>query len=94
MKIKIEYAKQQYTIDADGTCYTVLRNGVNTDKKSVNYGNPTEANLGYYTTMPNAIKKIIKDGIGSSQEEITLKQYVTIIEDAHRLISEQLEGVS
>lgn len=94
MKIKLEYSNTNYTIDADGTSFTLARHGFNTDKKSANFGNPTETVLGYFSTMPSAINKVIKDGLGSLQEEITLKQYVTMIENANKLIEEQLRVVA
>jgi len=91
MKIKIEYSNTQYTIDADGTCFTVIRHGFNTDKDSKNFGNPTETTFGYFSKMENAIKRIIKDGIGSRDEVASLQEYVNIIKDANAFIGAQLQ---
>lgn len=93
MTIKITYAGTDYSIHLDGTCYTLVRHGINTDKKSAKYGQPTEYNLGYFTSFPNSVHKIVKDGLGSSEEVLTITEFIGRYEAAKEAINEQLKEV-
>lgn len=94
MKIKITHGGTDYTINNDGYSFTVIRHGINQNKDGKNYGEPTESVLSYPTTLSGAVSRILKDQIGSSEEVVTLKEYVERVEAANAEIKAQLEGVA
>lgn len=94
MKIKITHGGTDYTINNDGYSFTVIRHSIIQDKKSANFGKPTDTTLSYPTSLAGAVSRIIKDTIGSSDEVVTLKEYCERVEAANADIRQQLEGVA
>ena len=92
MRISFTINKTNYTIDADGSQYTLIRHGVNQDKKSTNFGNPTETQIGYYSQIVNGLNRAVKDELGSQPDEIDLKEFLIRYESAMESIRNQIGG--
>jgi len=62
--------------------YDLIQHGTVTTEGSKNYGQPTETNLGYCTTMSSALNKLIRDSFADADEVLTIKEYVKRLETA------------
>lgn len=50
----------RFYIDANNNCYTLKEKTTIQDKESENYGKEIYKDLGYYTTLENCLKGILK----------------------------------
>lgn len=82
MRVEIKFAKANYAVDVTDDSYNAIKLGTVEDKNSKNFGNPKETILGYCVSMPSALNKIIKNGLASQDEVITLQEYTLRIERA------------
>ena len=82
MKININFGDNNYTIDITNTSYDLIKNSTNTTEGSKNFGNPTQTNIGYCTTMSAALNRLIRDTFADSDEVLTIKEYVERLEVA------------
>ena len=92
MTIKLSCAGTDYSIEADGLNFTLIRHGVN-NAEGPNFGKETTVTVGYYSNVPSAIKKILKDMAGNSDDTVTLAEYVQRIEEAGNNLAEQLSSI-
>lgn len=90
MRINFKIQDTGYSLDADGSQYTLIRHGFNQDKKSANFGNPTETQIGYYSQVTHALNRAVKDELGSQPDEIDLKEFLSRYESAMEAINIQL----
>ena len=82
MKIEINYGGNQYSINVTNVSYDLIKHGTVTTEGSKTYGQPTETNLGYCTTMSAALNKLIRDSFADADEVLTIKEYVKRLENA------------
>lgn len=82
MKVEIKFGGKEYAINVTETSYDLLVYGTVTDKNSKNFGNKTETNLGYCTSMSSALNKLIRSAHASNEDVVDLKEYVLRIERA------------
>lgn len=82
MKIEINYAGNKYAINITDQSYDLVKYGTVTDKKSKNFGNETETNLGYYTSVGTALNGLIRNAFAGSNEVLNIKEYASRIESA------------
>lgn len=80
-----------YVILVDTLNYTPCRDIRKTDKK----GNPIYKNLGYYTTLEYALKRIIKDMNDRAFEADTysLQEALEIIKQSNKVFTDMLREV-
>jgi len=90
MRINFTISDTKYSLDADGSQYTLIRHSSNQDKKSANFGKPTETQIGYYSQVNHAINRAVKDQLGSQPDEVSLKEFLDRYESATGAISIQL----
>jgi len=90
MKINFKIQGTPYYIDADGSCYTLYAIGVNRDKDSKKFGEPTERFIGHYTKIVNGLNRAVQTELGNSIEEIDLKEFLLRYESAMESISNQI----
>ena len=90
MRINFVISETKYSLDADGSQYTLIRHGFNQNKKSVHFGNPTETQIGYYSQIKNALNRAVKDELGSQPDEISLREFLNRYESSTESISTQL----
>ena len=83
---------ENYCIDVDEQCYTVNFDKHQTDKK----GNHVYVTVGYYGTLENAIKGVIKDMNKKQLKdgEHTLKEALTIVKENNNKFTELLREVT
>lgn len=93
MKITFTVGAVNYTADLDGSSYTLIRHGINQDKESKNFGEPTEISIGYFTVLGNAVNKALQDSFGSQEESVTLKGFCERVENARAEISKQIGNI-
>lgn len=94
MIIQINYGDNKYSIKVESTQYVLVKHGVNNSKKSENFGQETEKELGYFSKMSNAVNKLIQDTFGDSEEILSLKEYTERVEAAYAQIKEQVDIIS
>lgn len=92
MRINFTISNTKYSLDADGSQYTLIRHSSNQDKKSKNFGKPTETQIGYFSQVKLALNRAVKDELGNSPDEIDLKEFLERYESAMEAISIQLGG--
>lgn len=91
MKITFTISGTNYSIDADGNQYVLIRHGVT--QKGDKKGSPTETALGYFSQIKNALNTAVKSEFGSQPDEITLKEFLERYESAMASIHEQIGEV-
>jgi hypothetical protein len=91
MRINFTISGTKYSLDADGSQYTLIRHGVNS-KEGDNLGKPTETQIGYYSQVNHALNRAVKDELGSQPDEIDLKEFLSRYESAMESISNQIGG--
>jgi len=90
MTIKFTVSGTNYSLELDGSQYTLNRHSINQDKESKNFGNETVTALGYYSQIKNALNKAVKTELGSSTDEIDLKEFLIRYEGSMDAVSKQL----
>lgn len=80
MTINLKYAGQSFRIKCERYQYVPVKVGINQTETSKNFGKETERDLGYHSSLGNAIEDIIKEGNGDSSETLTLREYVQQVE--------------
>ena len=93
MKIKFDYAGTTFTIRVDANQYTLAKVLINQDKKSKNFGKETETDLGYFQEIEHAISKIMKVGMGNSNEDFGFASFVKYLEDYKKELTETLSVI-
>jgi hypothetical protein len=91
MRINFTINGTKYSLDADGSQYSLIRHGINT-KDGENLGKPTETQLGYYSMIKNGLNRAVQTELGSSIEEIDLKEFLLRYEACMSEISNQIGG--
>lgn len=76
MRIEIQLQKAKYAVDVTDESYNVVKIGNVEDKKSKNFGNQKETNLGYCVNMASALNTIIKNKMASEDEVVSLNEYI------------------
>jgi len=89
MRITFTINETKYSLDADGSQYSLIRHGINT-KDGENFGKPTETQLGYYSMIKNGLNRAVQAELGSSPDEIDLKEFLIRYESAMESISNQI----
>jgi hypothetical protein len=89
MRITFTINETKYSLDLDGNQYSLVRHGINT-KDGENLGKPTETQLGYYSQIKNGLNRAVQTELGSSIEEIDLKEFLLRYESAMESISNQI----
>lgn len=92
MRINFTISDTKYSLDADGSQYTLIRHSSNQDRNSANFGKPTETQIGYYSQVNHALNRAVKDELGSQPDEVSLKEFLERYESAMEAISIQLGG--
>lgn len=90
MRINFTISGTKYSLDADGSQYTLIRHSSNQDKNSKNFGNPTETQIGYYSQIKHALNRAVKDNLGSQPDEVSLKEFLDRYESYMEAINMQL----
>ena len=91
MRITFKINETKYSLDADGSQYTLIRHGVNS-KDGDNLGKPTENQIGYYSQVNHALNRAVKDELGSQPDEIDLKEFLVRYELAMESVNDQIGG--
>ena len=76
MRIELEYGGKPFAIVFDGLQYTPR------ELKKTEKGDVNEDILGFCQGFGNAIDRIVKTGLGESEETLSLKQFVERYEAA------------
>lgn len=84
MTITFEFRDKSWEIEYDGTTFVPKQN---TETKK---GDQRVVSLGYFTNLGQAIKKIVGETLGSSQETIPLAVFVDRYECAVKELREML----
>lgn len=90
MNITFNISGTKYSIDLDGTTYTLSRIGINQAKDSKNFGEETTIQLGYFSQLKSALNKAVKDELGMQPDEVTLKEFLTRYEASNEAIMAQI----
>jgi len=93
MKIKFDYAGTIFTIRVDANQYTLAKVLINEDKKSKNFGKETEHDLGYFQEIEHAISKIMKVGMGTSDDEVSYGMFLKHLVDYKLKLAETLSVI-
>lgn len=93
MRIAIDLNGNKYAIEVDGNCFTAIKFGINQDKDSKNFGKETEIQLGYFSKLYNAALRCAREEIAQSNDIVSLKEFVAIVEANNNQLREQLESV-
>ena len=89
MRITFTINGTKYSLDADGSQYSLIRHGINT-KDGDNLGKPTETQLGYYSQIKNGLNRAVQTELGSQPDEIDLKEFLFRYESAMESIINQI----
>jgi len=76
MTIELTLSGKKYTIQADTSQYVPQSYRTNQDENSPNFGKESSLDLGYYTSLPNAINRLIREDLCSNEDEITLTAFI------------------
>lgn len=90
MRITFEHKGKDYVIDYDGTTFTPRRayQSENSQGEMVD----REKDLGYFSYLGNAVKKIVGSALGESDETVTLADFVERYESAVKELKDLLES--
>lgn len=89
MRTNFKINETNYSVDLDGTQYTLVRHGIN-QAKGENLGKPTEIAIGFYSQIKSALNRAVKDELGNQPDEITLKEFLDRYEGAMESIIQQI----
>lgn len=92
MDITIKYNNKDFLIEVDGNQFTAVRLNTN-QSKGKNFGQQTKIFLGHYTKLAHAIRKIIQEEMASSEEQISLIEFIKRYEDATKEILDQTKNI-
>lgn len=81
MEIKLEIQDKVYTIEVEPSCFTAYIHGKAQSGK--NAGKETKNALGFFSTISNAVRKIVQNHHSELDEVITLQEYATRVEEAY-----------
>ena len=91
MEIGLKLNGTQYGILVESNQYIPVRYSVNEDEKSKNYGTTKSVHLGYVSSLQNACKFIIRDKLASSEDKVSLSEFVNRVEELNNELTEQLK---
>lgn len=90
MTITFEFRDKSWEIEYDGTSFIPKHKREGKNKKGETI--QAEDTLGYFTNLGQAIKKIVGETLGSSQETIPLAVFVDRYESAVKELKNMLES--
>lgn len=85
MNIELTLGTEKYVIEVEPSSFNASK--VGTSSKT---GKPTLSSIGYFSTMPAAVKKITQSHLSELDEVITLKEYAERVEESYKVLWEQL----
>lgn len=94
MRIDILLNANKYAVEVDGNCFTAIKLGINQEKGSKNFGKETEIQLGYFSKLYNAALRCAREEIAQSNDIVTLKEFVSIVEANNNQLREQLDSIA
>jgi len=93
MKITFKLNQTEYFIEVESNCYIPTKIGYVQDKESKNFGQPKETQLGYFTKLPLACSRCIREEISASDDTLTLEEFASCIEALNKSLLEQLKPI-
>lgn len=91
MTIEVTLKQSKYLIVQDSSCYTVNRVVTVQDEASKNFGKESLKVLSYPTRLSKALETIINDEMASSNETVTLEEYINRYDASIAELKEQVE---
>jgi hypothetical protein len=91
MTIKLTLNGTDCAIQVNTDCCIPVVYGINQDKSSKNFGQHTEKQLGFFTSIPKAALRLVREQIATSDEEVDLREFATRTEQLNAELTEQLK---
>jgi hypothetical protein len=92
MTIKLTLNGTDCAIQVNTDCCIPVVYGTNQDKSSKNFGQPTEKQLGFFTSISKAALRLVREQIATSDEEVDLREFATRTEQLNAELTEQLKA--
>lgn len=91
MKIEITLNGTEYHIEADPSCFIPYKHGTIQQEGNENFGQPFERVMGYPSTLSRAIHMIIREEMATSEDTVSLLEYVKRYENAIEELKKQVD---
>lgn len=91
MIIEIKLNETKYKIDVTSDTHICYRISTIQDADSKRFGNDKENVLGYFSQLPNALKRCVREEISLSGDSVTLDEYVERVQYLNDELKNQME---
>jgi len=85
MRIELTLNGNPYAIDVDEKVFTPTKLGLTKE------GKPKEEQLGFYTNLSNAAKRLCREEIASSTDTVSLNEFASRVATINKQLLDQLE---
>lgn len=94
MILEIQLPANAYRLYIESAQITTCRITSIKDTESANFGNEKIIELGFFTRLPSAMERIIREEIAMNQEVVNLRQFLKIYKTLSENITEQFNTIN
>lgn len=91
MIIEIKLNDNNYKIDVTSDTHIAYRMSIIQDADSKNFGKEKENILGYFSQLPNALKRCVREEISMSGQTVSLDEYIERVQHLNDELRNQME---
>lgn len=93
MIVDIKINKHDYGIEIDGNNFTAISYGIVKDENSARFGEKTRKELGYFTKLPNAAERLLREEVSSDDSRVSLSEFITRYEALTEELKAQFDKI-
>lgn len=91
MIIEIKLNETKYKIDVQSDTHATYRIDTVKEPDSKNFGVEKEIALGYFSQLPNALKRCVREQLSISGERVSLDEYIERVQHLNDELKNQME---